>query len=141
MLKFIINKYAKHKIVLLIYCRIELADIIIVVVDTKANIQSVKDEGMEKFINKHIKEQLEVNLEKPKSTIEFDEWISNKEIIISMNKKDLLNDNELNILNNGSMNCGGKYFSVNKISCVDHLVEQDDIDELLKDLKIKVSGL
>lgn len=96
---------------------------------------------MTEFINKHIKEQLEVNLEQSKSTKEFDEWLSNKEIIISMNKKDLLTDEELSTLSNMSKNSGENYFSINKISCVDHLTEQDDIDELLNDLKVKVSDL
>ena len=42
--------------------KIESADVIIVVVDTKENFQAIFDLGMESFIKTHIKDQLEIEL-------------------------------------------------------------------------------
>ncbi len=120
--------------------RIESSDIIIFVIDVKQNFNLIKQKGIENFIKDHIKEQLELNLAlKELNKDKFDDWLLNKEIIISFNKKDLLNKAELACLNE-SLKVKVNKFSINKISCSEN-DNQEDLAEFLNDLKIKVSQL
>jgi hypothetical protein len=124
----------------LLQLRIESSDIIIFVIDVKQNFNLIKQKGIENFIKDHIKEQLELNLAlKELNKDKFDDWLLNKEIIISFNKKDLLNKAELACLNE-SLKVKVNKFSINKISCSEN-DNQEDLAEFLNDLKIKVSQL
>lgn len=69
---------------------------------------------------------------------QINSWISDKKIIVSLNKKDLLSPDELDYI---QMNCKSTELLINKISCVEDKVEQDDIDELLKDLRVRLKEL
>ncbi len=92
--------------------------------------------GIDKFIIEHFINQLEI----PSSEIieKIKKWISDKKIIVSLNKKDLLSKEELDHI---QINSKSTDLLINTISCVQDKDEHEDINELLKDLKLKLNEL
>jgi hypothetical protein len=85
--------------------------------------------------------ELNINQNSDKS---FEQWIANKNIIISLNKKDLIENRMLKLLdeklNKFNQNCKTN-MEINKISCVNNNVELNEIDELSCQLKNKLEKL
>lgn len=93
---------------------------------------------MQSFLKDHLNDQLNLN----NGELELEKWTAGKEIIISLNKKDLLDETKSDLLNK-KLNLNEKFLngslSVNKISCIDD--RKNEIYELLDQLKGKVSNL
>ena len=87
---------------------------------------SLLELGLEEFVTNHVRTQLDIDFS-----------LSEKEIIVSLNKIDLLNANELALLNE-RIAAGGKFFT-NKITCTNE--SQEEIDDLLKGLNVKLKNL
>ncbi|RNA14322.1 tRNA modification GTPase mitochondrial [Brachionus plicatilis] len=120
---------------------IESSDVIIVVIDLNKFYNDILNKGFSNFLNEHLNEKFSVFLkyfEKKESDIE--KWLSGKEIVVSLNKKDLIKQSQIDDLENriNSEKCEFKV-SLNKISCLDE--QENDISELLDQLKDKLSLL
>lgn len=114
---------------------------IIVVIDLNKFYNDILNKGFSNFLNEHLNEKFSVFLkhfEKKESDIE--KWLSGKEIVVSLNKKDLIKQSQIDDLENriNSEKCEFKV-SLNKISCLDE--QENDISELLGQLKDKLSLL
>lgn len=96
---------------------------------------------MHHFLKTHIKEQIYLTDKTVEKDNEFNSWLEKKDIIISLNKKDLLSVEELNFLDGNYKMEKEKKFQINKISCINDDTNQDDIKELLNDLSGKVGEL
>jgi len=115
--------------------------LIILVVDAKKNYESIVAKGMAHFVRDHLQEQLEVNLRTSTNKEQFESWLTTKEVIVSFNKKDLLSSEDLSRLTASQETDSENKIKMNKISCIDDPVEISSIDELLIDLRFKVTQL
>lgn len=111
-----------------------MADILIVVIDVNKYLNQINT-GIDQFLKDHIKSILDNQLNKSK--IELDELLKNKEIVITFNKKDLLNKAQLKNLEDLMNNCDKKIV-VSRIECGEN---QNNISELLDKMKISLSKL
>jgi hypothetical protein len=117
-----------------------LADILLIVIDLNENYEKIIEQGIYDFLKMHLNE-LNINKNSKKN---FEEWIANKDIIISMNKKDLI-ENHKNKKLNEKLNEFTKNFKtsmhINRISCVNNDVFVNDLNELSDQLKNKLEKL
>jgi len=108
-----------------------------VVVDLNKHFNSIKENGIDKFIQDHLK--LNLNNELNKNIFDLETLIENKKIILILNKKDLLNKNQLELIEQMIENY--KQVSnilINKIECKE---STSDLNELLNDLTSSLSKL
>lgn len=110
-------------------------------IDANEHFNSIDQKGFEQFLLDHLNEQLNLKMLQKESDFDFKTWLSKKEILISLNKKDLLDSEKLKILNKKLENLSEflRKLSINKISSISD--EKNEIDELLDQLKEKVSNL
>ncbi len=117
-----------------------MADILLIVIDLNENYEKIIEQGIYDFLKMHLNE-LNINKNSKKN---FEEWIANKDIIISMNKKDLI-ENHKNKKLNEKLNEFTKNFKtsmhINRISCVNNDVFVNDLNELSDQLKNKLEKL
>lgn len=117
---------------------IESSDVLIIVIDVNRYFDLIIKNGFENFLNEHMNEKFGMGnfLDK----MDFIKSLNNKEIIVSLNKKDLLNESQLMELNQTIQNFNlEKNFVLNKISCINE--QENDIMELLNHLKDKLRNL
>lgn len=106
-------------------------------VDIKKYLNQIIQYRLNDFIRGHLKEMLDLKLNDIQ--VNLDEWIQTKEIIFSLNKKDLLTKIESDLLNKEIQESEClKNVLVNKIECV---IEKDEISEMLSSLKISLEKL
>ncbi|CAF0713501.1 unnamed protein product [Brachionus calyciflorus] len=123
------------------FSNIESSDVLIIVIDVNQHLDSIMKKGFVNFLNDHLEEKFGSyvkSLRNEDTSFGFQKWLNGKEIIISLNKKDLLNQTQLSELNE-KLNLNGEQISLNRISCINE--NNNDIDELLNQLKSKVSNL
>jgi hypothetical protein len=91
--------------------------------------------GFEAFIHKHLSSEL--NME----SSDMSSILNAKELIVSLNKRDLLDSGQLNdldsMISKTDKTALGKKVSVNMISCLNPY----DLDALLNQLKSKIENL
>jgi 50S ribosomal subunit-associated GTPase HflX len=90
--------------------------------------------GLSLFLENHLKEHLKLDKT-------LNQFKSNKEVLIAFNKKDMLDSKELGLfiemIKSGN-NSQNEHFSISLISCAS---ENDEINELLNELKETLSKL
>lgn len=111
------------------------------VVDLKKFYNDILNKGLSSFLNDHLTQKFSVfkNLFK-KNELNLFKWLCGKEILVSLNKKDLILQSEMNELEKRIIvEKSDLKISLNKISCLDE--QENDISELLNQLKEKLSEL
>ena len=110
---------------------------LLIVVDLNKHFNSIKENGINKFVQDHIK--LNLNNELNKNKFESETLTKNKKIIFILNKKDLLNENQLDFIDKMLKTYQQESnIVINKIECKDNT---SDLSELLNDLTISLSKL
>ena len=109
--------------------RIENADVLLILIDLKEHISDILAMGLYEFLHKHLKNDLNI------SFTSFDQWLRGKNVIVSLNKKDLVDANSLDLLEKKL----DSPLLVNKISSINSDDKINDIKDLLKQLR-KVLG-
>ena len=112
----------------------------LVVIDVNENYEKIIEMGIYDFLLMHLKE---LNIYQ-NSNDNSEDWIVKKDIIISFNKKDLINNQKLKILNEKLNNFKQNLktnIQINKISCAKNDISLNDLNELSDHLKIKLENL
>ena len=128
-------KILSFLIILFKNLRIESSDLLIVVIDVNKYFNQINT-GIDIFIKNHIKFILDNQLNN--HTDDYDKLLQHKKIIITLNKKDLLNKMQLKVLDDLLEFYGDKTFSISKIECGN---AQSDLSNLLNDMKKSLSKL
>lgn len=105
----------------MVHEKIKCADLIIVLVDMKAHYESIVRDGMEQFLSYHLNDM----------TLD----LRDKQILVSLNKIDLLDEKERDTLTNECKR--NSKLVINRISCNN----LDSIGELLDQVKTKAQTL
>ena len=92
--------------------------------------------GIRSFVEFHLKHDLKVSL----SDANFDEWLASRQVLVSLNKKDLIESCHLKTLEK-LVDKQNERFSVNQISSINNDSNRNDINNLLKQLKTKLDKL
>lgn len=111
------------------------------VIDLKKFYADILSKGLSGFINEHLNQKFSVfKIFFQKNELNLVKWLSGKEILVSLNKKDLILHSEMNELEKRIIfEKSDLKITVNKISCLDE--QENDISELLDQLKKKLSEL
>ena len=109
----------------------------VILVDLSAHYASLQTQGLQKFIEKHLATELSVN------SSDIHSILCDKELVISLNKRDLLDSSQLETLGellNRTETIGSvEKATVNVISCKNATV--NDLNPLLDQLKLKIESL
>ena len=104
------------------------ADILVIVVDMRKHFEALLKLGVKAFLNEHLTETLKIDERK----------LTNKQVIVSFNKRDLLDSKQLELFDATiQKDILNSNLTVNLISCVD----DEKIGNLLNDLKTKLKNL
>ena len=117
--------------------RIANADILLILIDLKEHLHKILNFGLEDFLLDHLKNDLKIGI--PNS---LDDWLRNKNVIVSLNKKDLIDEASMRKLQTQLDSIKSlKSITVNKISSINGNDKQNDISDLLKQLKGVLANL
>ena len=115
--------------------RIKQADILVVIIDVKAHFGEMRIKGVSEFIASHVTDQLGLD-----AALVSGE----KALLVSLNKTDLLDNDQLEWLNN-ELQVGNeqrKGYSISKISCTPNNDKiNNHIDELMCQLSKRIANL
>lgn len=107
-------------------------------VDLKKYLKSIRNQGVYEFLKDHLSQEMNIKMDQ----ITFDKWIQQRLTIISLNKKDLINTSEKELidkkLDEFNETPFKRHISINRISSIE---SSNDIDELLDQLKTSLSNL
>lgn len=105
------------------------ADILVIVVDMRKHFEALLKLGLKTFLNEHLTETLQIDERK----------LTNKQVIVSFNKRDLLDAKQLELFDAAIQReeIVNSNLTVNLISCVD----DEKIGNLLNDLKTTLKNL
>jgi len=108
------------------------------VVDLKKYLKSILNQGIYEFLKDHLSQEMNIKTDQ----LTFDKWIQQRLTIISLNKKDLINTSEQELLDKKldefNETSFKKHISINRISSIE---SSNDINELLNQLKTNLSNL
>lgn len=114
------------------------------VIDLKEHLEHVLKLGIYEFLRVHLNEQLRLNFCVENENDSFEKWALDRQIIVSLNKKDLINEESIRLLDKKLIFNDSKlseHIMINKISSIDDDDKINDINGLLQQLKQKVSNL
>ena len=107
-------------------------------VDLKKYLKSIRNQGVYEFLKDHLSQEMNIKMDQ----ITFDKWIQQRLTIISLNKKDLINTSEKELidkkLDEFNETPFKRHIFINRISSIE---SSNDIDELLDQLKASLSNL
>lgn len=114
---------------------------LLLVVDLKNFYHHILNKGISNFLEEHLKQKFSVFSKFFKKTeLDVVKWLSGKEIIVALNKKDLIeHDQMIELENRINLEKSELKVSLNRISCLDE--QESDISELLDQLREKLSQL
>ena len=111
----------------------------LVVVDAKEHLASIKSYGMRGFLRYHLSEQLDLKNWVSTSSSSVDEWLESRaNIVLCLNKKDLLTSEEI-----ATLDTNDATIRVCTIACPHGGDDESrvDVSQLLDQLKSKLTHL
>ena len=91
------------------------------------------------FLKTHLQNDLNMTFSKNNDEVTFDEWLASRQVILSLNKKDLIDASQIETLNSRSATqCD---IEINQISSINDDQERNDINDLLRQLKVTLEKM
>ena len=90
------------------------------------------------FLKTHLQNDLNMTFRKNNDEVTFDEWLASRQVILSLNKKDLIDASQIETLNSRLSQCD---LEINQISSINNDQERNDINDLLRQLKVTLEKM
>ncbi len=90
------------------------------------------------FLKTHLQNDLNMTFSKNSDEVTFDEWLASRQVILSLNKKDLIDASQIETLNSRLSQCD---IDINQISSINNDQERNDINDLLRQLKVTLEKM
>jgi GTPase involved in cell partitioning and DNA repair len=112
------------------------------VIDLKENLNTLLKMDIRSFLKTHLQNDLNMTFSKNNERVTFDEWLTSKQVILSLNKKDLIDASQIErlsqLLAEKQPQCDIK---INQISSINDDQERNDIKDLLGHLKLTLEKM